>query len=284
MTEDKSSDFKFRIDEESPDSAFQDEIRELRMEKLSKRVTVLAILVPCLIGVLIAFAYMDLKKKVVINQDTGARTIQDLSKDFDVRLYDLTSKYNELENTLANRAAALEKNFSSLKFRLYKNENKIKKLRTSKADKKDQETALKNLEKISTKIHALDNGVSQKLGDLAASIKNTTNDLIKIQAEISTLVTSKIDRKIFDQELQKKQQLQREKLDEMQAALDGQIQAIRNELIKLEKNISAMQKTGPRTPQNPLPSSPPKTGSDSAGKRPADTAKPKSGQIIEKDI
>lgn len=284
MTEEKSSDFKFRIDEESPDSAFQDEIRELRMEKLSKRVTVLAILIPCLIGGLIAFAYIDLKKKVVINQDTGTRTIQDLSKDFDARLYDLTSKYNELENTLANRAAALEKNFSSLKFRLYKNENKIKKLRTSKADKKDQETALKNLEKVSTKMDALDNGVSQKMGDLAASLKNTANDLIKIQAEISTLVTSKIDRKIFDQELQKKQQLQREKLEKMQAALDKQIRSIRNELKKLERNISSMQKAGPQTPQKPLPSSPPKTGSGSTGKQPAETAKPKPGQIIEKDI
>ena len=284
MTEDKSSDFKFRIDEESPDSAFQDEIRELRMDKLSKRVTILAILIPCLIGVLIAFAYMDLKKKVVVNQDTGARTIQDLSKDFDARLYDLTSKYNELENTLANRAAALEKNFSSLKFRLYKNENKIKKLRTSKADKKEQETAIKNLKKISTQMSALDNGVSQKLGDLAASMKNTANDLIKMQAEISTLVTSKIDRKIFDQELQKKQQLQREKLEKMQTALDKQIRSIRNELKKLERNMSSMQKAAPQTPQKPPPSSPPKTGSGSAGKQPAETAKPKSNQIIEKDI
>jgi DNA repair exonuclease SbcCD ATPase subunit len=284
MTEEKSSDFKFRIDEESPDSVFQDEIRELRLEKLSKRVTILSILIPCLIGGLIAIAYMDLKKRVFFNQDTGARTVQDLSKDLDAKLYDLTTKYNDLENTLATRAATLEKNFSSLKFRLYKNENKIKKLGASKADKRDQETALKDLEKISSQIDALDNGVSQKFGDLATSIKNTTNDLIKIRAEISTLVTSKIDRKIFDQELQEKQQLQREKLNKIQATLDNQIRSIRNELKKLENNIASMQKASPQNPQKPLPSSPPKTGSGSDGKRPAETAKPKSGQIIEKDI
>jgi hypothetical protein len=283
MNEEKSSDFKFRIDEESPDSVFQDEIRELRLEKLSKRVTILSILIPCLIGGLIAFAYMDLKKRFFINQDSGARTVQDLSKDLDAKLYNLTAKYNDLENTLATRAAALEKNFSSLKFRLYKNENKIKKLGTSKADKKDQETALKDLEKISSKINALDNGVSQRFGDLATSIKNTTNDLIKIRAEISTLVTGKIDRKIFDQE-QKKQQLQREKLNKIQATLDKQIRSIRNELKKLENNIVSIQKASPQIPQKPLPSSPPKTGSGSAGKRPAETAKPKPGQIIEKDI
>ncbi len=115
------------------------------------------------------------------------------------------------------------------------------------------------------------------------SIKNTTNDLIKIRAEISTLVTGKIDRKIFDQE-QKKQQLQREKLNKIQATLDNQIRSFRNELKKLKKNIASMQKAGPQNPQKPQPSSPPKTGSGSAGKRPAETAKPKSGQIIEKDI
>jgi DNA repair exonuclease SbcCD ATPase subunit len=284
MNEDKSSDFKFRIDEESPDSVFQDEIRELRLEKLSKRVTILTILIPCLIGGLIAFAYMDLKKRVFINRDTGVRTVQDLSKDLDVKLYDLTTKYNDLENTLATRAATLEKNFSSLKFRLYKNENKIKKLGASKADKKDQENALKDLAKISSQINALDNGVSQKFGELGTSIKKTTNDLIKIRAEISTLVTSKIDRKIFDQELQKKQQLQLEKLNKIQATLDNQIRSIRNELKKLENNIASMQKASPQNLQKPLPSSPPKTGSGSAQKRPAETAKPKSGQIIEKDI
>ena len=284
MTEDKSSDFKFRIDEESPDSVFHDEIRELRLEKLSKRVTILSILIPCLIGGLIAIAYLDLKKRVFINQDTGAKTVQGLSKDMDAKLYDITTKYNDLENTLATRAAALEKNFSSLKFRLYKNENKIKKLGVSKADRKDQEIALKDIKKISTQIMALDNGVSKKHEDLAESIKNTTNDLIKLQAEISTLVTNKIDREIFDQELEKKQQLQREKLNKIQASLDKQIRSIRNELKKLENNIAAMQKASPQNSQKPLPSSQPKTGSGSTGKPPAETAKPKSGQIIEKDI
>jgi hypothetical protein len=97
-------------------------------------------------------------------------------------------------------------------------------------------------------------------------------------------VTSKIDRKIFDQELQKKQQLQREKLNKIQAALDSQIRSIRNELKKLENNLASMQKAGSQNSQKPLLSSPPKTGSGSTGKRPAETAKPKSGQIIEKDI
>jgi len=284
MVEEKSSDFKIRIDEESPDSVFQDEIRELRLEKLSKRVTILSILIPCLLGAFIAFAYLDLKEKVLINQNTGVKTVQNLSKDFDTRLYDLSGKYNDLENTLANRAAALEKNFSSLKFRLYKNEHRTKKIDAAKAEKKDQEAALKDLKNISSQIDALDKMVAQKLGQLAASIKNTTNDLIKIRADISTLVTSKMDRKIFDQELQKEQQFQQKKLDQIQATMDNQIQSIQKEIKKIENRIALIQKEGQQAPQNPPPSTPSSTSPGSSGKQQGESAIPKSGQIIEKDI
>ncbi len=284
MVEEKSSDFKIRIDEESPDSVFQDEIRELRLEKLSKRVTILSILIPCLIGAFIAFAYFDLKKRVLINQSSGAKTVQNLSKDFDTRLYDLSTKYNDIENTLANRAAALEKNFSSLKFRLYKNEHKTKKLDTSKADKKDQEAALKDLENISSQIAALDKMVAQKLGELAASIKNTTNDLIKIRADISTLVTSKIDKKSFDQELQKEQQFQQNKLNQIQTTFDNQIRSLQKEIKIIENRIALIQKEGQQAPQQPPPSPPSSSSPGSSGNQQEETAKPKSRQIIEKDI
>jgi DNA repair exonuclease SbcCD ATPase subunit len=284
MAEEKSSDFKFRIDEESPDSVFRDDIRELRLEKLSKRVTILSILIPCLIGGLIAFAYIDIKKRVLINQDSGAKTVQNLSKDFDTRLYNLMTKTNDLENTLATRAATLEKNFSSLKFRLYKNENKIKKLTASKAEKKDQEAALKEIKNISSQIDALDSMVQQKLADLTASTKTMNADLIKIRAEISTLVTSKIDREFFDQELQKEQQFQQNRLDTIKADLAGQIQAIRKEIDDLEKRVVSIQQARQQTPLKPTPSSPPKSSAGSTESRPANADKPKAGQIIEKDI
>lgn len=284
MAQEKSSDFKFRIDEESPDSVFKDDIRELRLEKLSKRVTVLSILIPCLIGGLIAFAYIDIKKRVLINQDSGTKTVQNLSKDFDTRLYNLMTKYNDLENTLATRAAALEKNFSSLKFRLYKNENKIKKLTASKAEKAEQEAALKEIKNISSQIDTLDSMVQKKLADLAASAKTMTADLIKIRAEISTLVTSKIDRDFLDRELQERHHLQQNELETVKAALADQIQSIRKEIADLEKRIVSIQQTSQQTSPKPTPSSPPKSSAGSTESQPADTTRPKAGQIIEKDI
>jgi hypothetical protein len=126
--------------------------------------------------------------------------------------------------------------------------------------------------------------VQQRLADLATSTKTMTADLIKMRAEISTLVTSKIDREFFDQELQKKQQLQQNRLDTVKAALAGQIQAIRNEINDLEKRVVSIQQAGQQTPPKPTPSSPPQSSAGSTKSQPADTGKPKAGQIIEKDI
>ncbi len=284
MSEENSSDFKIRIDEESTNSDFQDEIRELRLEKLNKRVTIISILIPCLIAIVIAFAYLDLRKRVMINQDTGAETIHKISRDFDARLYEITTKYNELENTLATRAAALEKNFSSLKLRLYKADNRVKKLTSSKADKKDQDAALADLKKVISQITALDKTFNQKLDELADSIQKTSNDLTKIHADISTLITNKIDRKVFDQKLQKEQQLHQQELNQIKTDLNSQLSAIQKEIKLLEKRVASIQKTSQPSSQKPKPTTQSPTNSDSTGKPPEGTAAPESEQIIEKDI
>jgi hypothetical protein len=111
-----------------------------------------------------------------------------------------------------------------------------------------------------------------------------STDLIKIRADISTLVTSKIDRKIFDQELQKEQDFQQNKLNQIQTSVDNQLQSIRKELKKLENRMASLQKVAQPPLQKPLSPTPPKDSSGSTGTQPGETATPKSGQIIEKDI
>ena len=284
MSEEKSPDFKIRIGEESPISEFQDEIRELRLEKLSKRVTIISILIPCFIAIVLAFAYLDLRKRVLINQDTGTETVKKISRDFEAQLYEITSKYNDFENTIATRAATLEKNFSSLKLKLYKTDNRLKKLNASKANKKDQEAVLKDLRKVSSQITAFDEGFTQKLDALADTVKQTSNDLAKIHADISTLITNKIDRKVFNEKLQKEEQLQQQKLNQIKANIDTQLLVIRKEIQKLENRFASRQKTDqPPSQQSTPPASPP-TSSDSSGKQTGETAAPEAGQIIEKDI
>ena len=53
MVEEIPPEFKFSADDQDPESFYQEEIKDLRVEKLSQRITLFSILLPILIGVAI---------------------------------------------------------------------------------------------------------------------------------------------------------------------------------------------------------------------------------------
>ena len=50
MVEENSPEFKFSADDQDPETFYREEIKDLRVEKLSQRVTLLSILLPILKG------------------------------------------------------------------------------------------------------------------------------------------------------------------------------------------------------------------------------------------
>ena len=46
-------------------SIYHEEINTLKIEKLSNRVTIISIIIPCLISAILIFAYLDMKERVV---------------------------------------------------------------------------------------------------------------------------------------------------------------------------------------------------------------------------
>ncbi len=55
----------FDSDNEITDSIYHQEINSLKIDKLSNRVTIISIIIPCLIGAILIFAYLDMKERVV---------------------------------------------------------------------------------------------------------------------------------------------------------------------------------------------------------------------------
>ncbi len=55
MVEDSHQEFKFSIDEDSPDTLLREDLQDSRIDKLSRRITILAVLIPCIIGVVLFF-------------------------------------------------------------------------------------------------------------------------------------------------------------------------------------------------------------------------------------
>jgi len=174
------SEFRFNGEDQEPESYYHEEFKDLRIEKLSQRVTLLTILLPCLIAVAIYFGYRNLADSVSQSHDTGSLEIQrltkeleDLSKTFNDKLITfsttLSTQDKDFGTTIEDRLFAINKDIGKLqhdfkssnedlKRTLKQNQDTIEKLKASKADKKSQAVAV---EKIKASIKPLKKELQQ---------------------------------------------------------------------------------------------------------------------------
>lgn len=274
MSEERSNEFEIRIDEESPDAVFQDDIKNLRLEKLSKRVTIISILIPCFICILLLLVYFDIRNKVTFTQSTGVMNIQSLSEDFNTRLNKLSSQISEIEESIASNITSYEKKLSSVKFRVYKVENRSKKLVSSKADKKDQDVLTKEIKTFSAKLDNLDVIFSGKMTGLSAEQNAIKKDLATLTTDISSLSSQKqINRIFLDNQLKKQEKNQQQELTQIKKELEIKLLSIQKQLKELDKRLKLSGKKAQNTSKPVSPAKP------TAKKSPE-----KPGKIIEKDL
>ena len=274
MSEERSKEFQIRIDEESPDTVFQDEIKNLRLEKLSKRVTIIAILIPCFICILLLLVYFDLRNKVTANQSTGVTNIQSLSKDFDTRLTELSSQLSKIEESLASNISSYEKKISSLKFRIYRVENKNKKLVSSKSYKKDQDVLKKDINNFSARLDSLDIIFSGKLTGLTAEQNAIKKDLVNLSTDISSLSSQKqINRIFLDDQLKKQEKKQQQELNQINKELENKLLLVQKQLKEFERRLKLSENKSKNTSKPVSPAKPPVKNTPG-----------KPGKIIEKDL
>ena len=216
MAERTPSDFKYRTDEQDAESFYHDEIKDLRVEKLSQRVTLISIILPCLIGVAVYFGYRDVTGRVTQSQDTGSLEVQKLSRKID----DLSRKFNERLITFSTTLSAQDKDFDtaitgkmktindnfnvlyndlkSMNANLKQTKSMIAKLNQSKVDKKSQETAIKKLNesKLDKKSHeaallkvyaALEplNTELKTLADIRRDLKAVSSEIENLESRLS---------------------------------------------------------------------------------------------------
>ena len=91
MAERKPPEFRFNADDQEPDELYHEEMKDLRVEKLNQRITLITILLPCLIAVAIYFGYRDLTSRVLQDRDSGNLEVQKLS----LQIEELSKKFNE---------------------------------------------------------------------------------------------------------------------------------------------------------------------------------------------
>ena len=176
---------EIRIDEERPSFSSQDEMMDLRREseiqRLSHRMTLLFILIPCLICAVLGFFYLDLNDKLGKMKSTGSRDLQTLSEEV---IGNVASLSEELK-TLSDRLSALEKTSVSMKEAIQKDGRAIQKVNASKIGKGGLEKALK---KHSTEVaHAVE-ALRKDLDNHKKSVDSLAKNLkIKSANHLKTL-------------------------------------------------------------------------------------------------
>jgi chromosome segregation ATPase len=320
MAEEFPPEFKFNGDEQEPETFYNEELKDLRVEKLSQRVTLLTILLPCLLGVAVYFGYRDLSGRVSQGYDSESLAVQrltsqieNLSKDFNDKLITfsttLSTQDKDLGNTVEGRLSTigknvdeLQKNFASLTEDLKRTGETIERLNASKADKKSQaleiekinaaitplkadldklKTIDRDLKTVSNDISNLESKLTKQLATVAANTEQNKKDYEQIQDSLTKLTGKTVDKDTLALEIIKLRNYFQSQIAKEVSDLNRRVDSLKKEIEGIEK-ISKSQKQ----PLNKISkkTSPPQPATvDNTGAAGQPTASP-SGTIVEKDL
>lgn len=264
-----NSRFKLRLDAEGPEieeTGFQEEVDDLRIDKLSRRITLMSVLIPLLIGAVIALGFFDIKNRFDKNVSSGTAEVRSLSKALESRFSSLSIRQAKLESLLSDKLSELEKSTIALKIRVQKTEQLLKNnISSQKNDEQKIENKLagidatvapirKEIEKIAEQIKAIDSKTASGIKKLSGEFDRTQKDLVKLSADfdqtkedIAKQNSAKLDKRMFELALKHEEKMVRQKLEILRKSLSDQLESINAKLIAIEK------KQGDLTPASPPP-------------------------------
>jgi chromosome segregation ATPase len=292
MAEKESKKFEISMDDEIPEFQTQEDFDDQKIEKLHKRITRISIIIPCLVVLIILAGYFDLKKNLSNINTEGSMGVQTLSKALESRFSSLSIKEAKIEETLDKKIEALEKATASLQATSKEADTAIRYIRSArKKDNQSTEGAIqqienklasivKNLDKISSDLNAVDKTFSAKLAILSQSTDSSKSALQTIRSDISSLKSSKADLTA----LKDQQKVYQLALRQLTSSLEDRIKSVEkmlNELKKVQTSSKkqSQSKSGKLNSSNQVKK---KSASDASSPQKIET--PKSGTIIEQDL
>ena len=203
-------------------SVYQDEVNSLKIDKLNNRVTIISIILPCLIGAVIFFAYLDVKEQVVSVDTTKETEVKQLSQD-------LEEKFNALDVKIAEVGYTLDKKLPEIDKQITNIEGRLAKLDSVKAEKENMENRLAKMQKV------ISNNSDQYKG-LLHTIERINNKTLSIVNEID----DKLKKDIGELEDQMNQKIS--DIPDYKEQLTG----IREQLDGLDQKVAQLEE---RTPE-----------------------------------
>jgi len=296
MPKKKLSQFKMRMDNGGTDSLYAEERNDLKLEKLTQKVTIISILIPVLIGVILVISYLDIKSRVSTVQDTGESGVQSLSQNLESRFSSLSLKFAQLEESFGKQIEKAAKTQQTLQKKLIEAEKSIRWLGKIKASKKtfeqknaDLETGLAairtDLQTLDSNLSSLDESVKKELVDLVALVEKTSAAMLALQAQVA----EKMDRTETEKAIDAQKQDLVASIEKLGLRLEKQIVLNRQKIAAVKEKAAGAAKppkkkapaAKPAPKASPKKEVPPKPVEKT--EKPTPPA-PKPGEIVEQDL
>lgn len=238
--------FKFNGDEEPKpepeDTIYEEESRDRRIEKIGHRVTIISILIPVLLGVVFYITYRDITSRVSQNQDTEAMEIQNLSTQVREQSEALSKKYGELETSLAQKLAALEKVDKSMKDNLKKAQDMVTEINATKVDKKEQQDAIAKIDTalgpIRKELESF--GPMRKELETLAPMRKELETLAPMRKQLEALDPMRNELNTVKAELRSLDKNTQQRLSALSANLDEALKDLTRTQSEIQSNVSKL--------------------------------------------
>jgi len=298
MADTDSPKFKIRFDDDgtldikAPEPPLQEKVENLRLKKLSRRINLIAVLVPFLLVLMLAFGYFDILKKFDNDHISGSSDIQTLSKDLDSKFSSLSVRQAKIEALLNEKISAMEKTAARLQQNLEKTEKTLSGVQSAAPGKDEIAGIIAGLEKtlasvhtdinrlaseikkISTEAKSLQDKLDRETGKLTTAVGTLQKEIGALKSDTAALASARVDKKTFDLTTRHQERFFQQKLDDLGKSLSEKTDELRNQIKALEdrQKKSAPLGTVPPAPPPPLPLGNIKP------------ATPEPGKIIEQEI
>ncbi len=217
--------------DEVSETPYETDAENLRIEKLGTRLTLVTILIPCLVTVMLAVAYLDIKNRVVSTQRSGSMGVQNLAKDLESRYENLLVKQTDLEQRLDENTKALETLSAGLKANLTKSIDEFK-------GKIDDKVSRGDLGALSKKTNTAIDELKKELVGLSASFDKFDDELAG-QIQVISQGFEK-DREVIENIEQKALQAEQKTLDLEEKTGQLEEQKLSRQSLKLSLDLERL--------------------------------------------
>lgn len=239
--EEENSQFRLqaeKLNDDIDDEGIPTEVNELKLEKISQRVTLISILIPVLIVIVLVIAYLDIKKRVVQTEDTGEIEFQKLSSDLESRFSSLSVRQARLEDAMAKFTEQNNHGTAAIQVRLEKLNDAIGLVRKNAIDAKDLDATKAEMVKQINGVIDSANQAGDQIAAITEKLK-TQMDQLNRALNAADLKIDAIDRKLADIDQAK---IDKPELDlalklealKIETALKSQVQALQSKIGALE--------------------------------------------------